>query len=94
MQRSVGEWDKNLKNHGQNVPNDLLPQLGFLLLLLLQYFKANNSVAAVFNMLATGKLCGNISYFGQSYQPAKIILEVLILMNENLVAASFDMWIV
>ena len=51
-------------------------------------------MAAVFNILATGKLCGNISYFGQSYQPAKIILEVLILMNENLVAASFDIWIV
>ena len=51
-------------------------------------------MAAVFNMLTTSRLCGKISYFGQSYQPTKIILEVLVLMNENLVAASFDMWIV
>ena len=32
----------------------------------------NNSVAALFNMLATNKSCGNILCFDQKYHPGKI----------------------
>ena len=52
----------------------------------------NNSGAAVFNMLATSKLCGNIWFFDQNYQPGKTNSYVSVLMIEYLVAVSFELW--
>ena len=49
----------------------------------------NNSVAALFNMLATSRSCGNICCFGQNYQPGKITLPVPVLVIKYLVAVYF-----
>ena len=49
----------------------------------------NNSVAALFNMLAKGKSCGNIHCFGQNYKSGKITLQVSVLIIKYLVAVSF-----
>ena len=48
----------------------------------------NESVADVFNILATSRSCGNIHCSYQHYQPGKINLQVLVLMIEYLVATS------
>ena len=52
-------------------------------------YMQNNSVAALFNMLATSKSCGNIRCFDQSYQPGKITLPVSVLLIKYLAAVSF-----
>ena len=46
----------------------------------------NDSVAKVFNILATSRSCGNIHCSYQRYQPGKIVLQVSVLMTEYLVA--------
>ena len=47
----------------------------------------NESVPAVFNILQQAVHC---SY--QHYQPGKITLQVSVLMNECLVAMSYELW--
>ena len=48
----------------------------------------NDSVAEVFNILATSRSCGNIHCAYRHYQPGKITLQVSMLMIEYLVAMS------
>ena len=57
----------------------------------LQYdwYIQNNTVAALFNVLATSRLCGYIRCFYEKYQPSKITLHLLVLIIEYLVAVSF-----
>ena len=45
-----------------------------------------NSVAAMFNVLAISRPCGNIRCFDQNYQPCMITLQVLVLIIKYLVA--------
>ena len=47
------------------------------------------SVAALFNMLATSRPCGNMRCFDQNYQPGKITLQVSVLIVRYLVAMFF-----
>ena len=47
------------------------------------------SVAALFNILATSRSCGNILCFGQNYQTGKITLQVSVLIIKYLVVMSF-----
>ena len=49
----------------------------------------NNSVAALFNMLATSRSCVNICCFDQNYQPGKIILQDSVPITKYLVAVTF-----
>ena len=49
----------------------------------------NNSVAAMFNMLATSRSCGNISCIDLNYQPDKTTLQDSVLIIKYLIAASF-----
>ena len=51
----------------------------------------NNSGAAVFNMLASSKSCGNKFLFDQHYQPGKLTSQVSVLMIEYLVSVSFEL---
>ena len=44
------------------------------------WYMQNNSVAALFSMLATNRSCGNIRCFDQNYQPGKITLQVCVLI--------------
>ena len=53
------------------------------------WYMQNDSVAMLYNMLATSRSCGNIRCFDQNYQPGKITLQVLVLINKYLVAVSF-----
>ena len=53
------------------------------------WYMQNNSVAALFNMLATNSSCGNIRCFDQNYQSGKITLQVSVLIIKYLVAVSF-----
>ena len=53
------------------------------------WYKENNSVKALFNMLAASKSCENICCFDQSYQPDKITLQDSVLIIKSLVAVSF-----
>ena len=48
------------------------------------------TLAALFNMLATSRSCGNICCFDQNYQPGKITLQDSVLIIKYLVAASFE----
>ena len=52
------------------------------------WYMQNNSVAALFNMLAASRSCGNIC-FDQNYQPGKITLQDSVLIIKYLVAVSF-----
>ena len=52
----------------------------------------NDSVAEVFNILATSRSCGYIHCSYQHYQPGKIALQVSVLMIEYLVATSYELW--
>ena len=47
------------------------------------------SVAALFNMLAASRPCGNILCFDQNYRPGKITLQASVLIIKYLVAMSF-----
>ena len=51
------------------------------------WYMQNNSVTALFNMLATSRSCGNIYCFDQNYQPVTFQDSVLII--KYLVAVSF-----
>ena len=53
------------------------------------WYMQNNSVAALFNMLAISRSCGNICSFEQNYQPRKITLQDSVLIIESLIAVSF-----
>ena len=46
-------------------------------------------MAALFNVLATGRSCRNICCFDQNYQSRNITLQVAVLIIKYLVAASF-----
>ena len=48
----------------------------------------NNSAAALFNMLATNRSCGNIRCFDQKHQPGNITLQVSVQIIEFLVTES------
>ena len=53
----------------------------------------NDSGAAVFNILVTSRLSGNIHCSYQHYRPGKITLQVSVLMIELvLVATSYELW--
>ena len=54
------------------------------------WYMQNNSVAAPFNVLAKSRSFGNICCFAQHYQPAKITLQVSVLIIKDLVAVSFQ----
>ena len=51
----------------------------------------NDSVAEVFNILATRRSLGNMHYSYQHYQPGKITLQVSVLMIEYIVATSYEL---
>ena len=51
----------------------------------------NESVEAVFNILATSSSCGNIHCSYQHYQPGKITLQVSVLTIEYLLAMSYEL---
>ena len=51
------------------------------------WYMQNNSVAALFNMLAANRSCGNIC-FDQNYQPGKITSDSVLIIK-YLVAVSF-----
>ena len=53
----------------------------------------NDSVAEVFDILATSRLCGNIHCSYQHYPPGKITLQVSLVMIEYLVATSYELLI-
>ena len=53
------------------------------------WYMQNNSVATLFDMLATSRSCGNICCFDQNYQPGKITLQDSVLIIKYLVAVSF-----
>ena len=53
------------------------------------WYMQNNSLAALFDMLATSRSCGNIWRFDQNYQPGTITLQDTILIIKYLVAVSF-----
>ena len=48
------------------------------------------TLAALFNMLATSRSCGNICCFNKNYQLRKITLQDSVLIVECLVAVSFE----
>ena len=52
------------------------------------WYMQNDSVAALFDFLATSRSCGNKCCFDQNYQPGKITLQYLDLIK-YLVAVSF-----
>ena len=52
------------------------------------------TLAEVFSILAKGRLCGNIHYSYQHYQPGKTILHFSVLMIEYLVATSYELWMI
>ena len=52
----------------------------------------NDSVAEVFNILATSRSCRNIHCYYQHYQPGKITLQVSVMMIEYLLAMSNELW--
>ena len=54
----------------------------------------NDSVAEVFNILATTRSFGNINYSYQHYEPGKMTLLVSVLMNEYLVATTYELWMI
>ena len=54
-----------------------------------RWYIPNSSVAALFNMLATSRSCGNICCFDQNYQPGKITLKHSVLIIKYLVAVAF-----
>ena len=54
----------------------------------LGWYMQNNSVAALLNMLAARRSCGNIC-FDQNYQPGKVTLQDSVLIIKYLVAVSF-----
>ena len=49
------------------------------------WYIQNNSVAALFNMLAARRSCGNICFY-QNYRPGKITLQDSVLIIKYLVA--------
>ena len=51
-----------------------------------------DSVAEVISILATNRSYGNIHCSYQHYQPGKITLHFSMLMNEYLVATSYELW--
>ena len=51
----------------------------------------NDSVAEVFNILGTSWSCVNIHCSHQHYQPGKITLQVLVLMNEYVAATLYEL---
>ena len=51
----------------------------------------NESVVAVFNILATSSSCGNIHCSYRHYQQGKMNLQVSELMIEYLVAPSYEL---
>ena len=51
----------------------------------------NNSVTALFSMLATSRSCGNIRCFDYNYQPANTTLQVSVLIIKHLVVVSFGL---
>ena len=51
----------------------------------------NKSVAAVSNILAASRSCGNIHCSYQHYQPGKITLQVSVSIIEYLVVASYEL---
>ena len=53
------------------------------------WYKQNNSVATLFNMLTTSRSCEYIRCFDQNYQPGEIALQVSVLIIKYLVAVSF-----
>ena len=52
----------------------------------------HESVTEVFNILATSRSCGNIHCSYQQYQSGKITLDFSVLMVENLISASYELW--
>ena len=48
-----------------------------------------NSKAALFNMLATGRPCGNIRCLNQNYLSGKITLQVSVLIIKYQIAVPF-----
>ena len=54
----------------------------------------NESVVAVFSVLAASRSCGNIHRSYQQYQPGKITLQVSVMMIEYLVATSYELWMI
>ena len=53
----------------------------------------NDSVAEVFNILATSRSCGKVHCSYQHYQPGETTLQVSVLMIEYLAALSDELWI-
>ena len=53
------------------------------------WYLQNNSVAALFNMLARNRSFGNICCFDQNYQPGKKTLQVSALIIKYLVNVPF-----
>ena len=55
------------------------------------WYMQNNSMATLFNILLTSRSCGgNIRCFDQNYQPAKIALQVSVLIIKYLVTVLFE----
>ena len=54
----------------------------------------NDSMAAVFNILATGRSCGNIHCFYEHFQPGKITSQVSVPIIEYLFPVSYELWMV
>ena len=53
-----------------------------------------HSVAVVFSILSTSRLCGNIHGSYQHYQPGKITLHFPELIIEYLIATSYELWMI
>ena len=53
----------------------------------------DDSVAEVFNILATSRSCINIHCSYQQYHPPKTTFQVSLPMIEYLVAMSYELWI-
>ena len=51
-------------------------------------------MAAVFNILAARRSCGNIHFSYQHYQQGKITLQVSVQMTEYLVATLNELWMI
>ena len=51
-----------------------------------------DSVAEVFDILATSSSCGNMHYSYQHCKPGKMALQVSVLMIEYLVVTSYELW--
>ena len=52
----------------------------------------NDSVAEVFNILATSRSCGNMQCSYQNFQPRKVSLQVSVLIIKYLVATPYELW--